>query len=248
MWLYPNVIQPLFNEFRQLQDCRAPGPSVFPVSKSRQVTGPIAEREDRGLGRRGPVARCQPSRARGQDGRGASMGGLQVQFPLTKLFEVDGSKRPALSFQCNSACLCCGMATSGQIWSQQRILLWLLEVRRLLPYTAEAVLSQACQAGVFQAGTSESSFSTPCACLSVSACSASSTEIMVCAGSAGLQITSDRLHLKHDDILAILCHELGRQCVHSEALRPVGNASRSLEIWAHNDQSGDCISSSLSRS
>ncbi|CAJ1454951.1 unnamed protein product [Effrenium voratum] len=49
MWIYPNLIQPLFNEFRQLQD----------ADLKAKIEALAAE----------------------------------VNFPLTKLFEIDGSKR-----------------------------------------------------------------------------------------------------------------------------------------------------------
>ncbi|CAE7661358.1 FACE1 [Symbiodinium sp. CCMP2456] len=89
MWMYPNVIQPLFNEFKPLQD----------ESLKEKIEALAAE----------------------------------VQFPLTKLFEVDGSKRSGHS-----------NAYFFGFWKYKRIVLY-----------------------------------------------------------------DTLLHLKHDDILAILCHELG---------------------------------------
>ncbi|CAJ1385308.1 unnamed protein product [Effrenium voratum] len=89
MWIYPNLIQPLFNEFRQLQD----------ADLKAKIEALAAE----------------------------------VNFPLTKLFEIDGSKRSGHS-----------NAYFFGFWKYKRIVLY-----------------------------------------------------------------DTLLHLKHDDILAILCHELG---------------------------------------
>jgi len=89
MWIYPNLIQPLFNEFKSLQD----------ASLKEKIEALAAE----------------------------------VSFPLTKLFQIDGSKRSGHS-----------NAYFFGFWKYKRIVLY-----------------------------------------------------------------DTLLHLKHDDILAILCHELG---------------------------------------
>eukprot|EP00913_Durusdinium_trenchii_P012759 g11980.t1 len=123
MWIYPNFIQPLFNEFRQLQDrCVTKNPHEWAFTRSQSWR----------INRRSPAV---PPELREDASLKEKIEALaaEVSFPLTKLFEIDGSKRSGHS-----------NAYFFGFWKYKRIVLY-----------------------------------------------------------------DTLLHLKHDDILAILCHELG---------------------------------------